>query len=174
MRRWAAALTLAALVAPAWLAAPAGAAPAALCSQSRSDGKPRVAVVIDHGSSIDARCIEIDGNMNGAQFLALRAQILNVPQPTYNASGLLCSIDGYPRTGCGEKTGNTYAYWSYWDGRSGRWVFARIGPASRRMTDGAMEGWRFQQEGSLESSGNPPRYAPVSYTHLTLPTSDLV
>ena len=160
MRRWAAALTLAALVAPAWLAAPAGAAPAALCSQSRSDGKPRVAVVIDHGSSIDARCIEIDGNMNGAQFLALRAQILNVPQPTYNASGLLCSIDGYPRTGCGEKTGSTYAYWSYWDGRSGRWVFARIGPASRRMTDGAMEGWRFQQEGSLESSGNPPRYAP--------------
>jgi hypothetical protein len=86
--------------------------------------------VIDHGASIDARGIEIDGNMNGAQFLALRAQILNVPQPTYNASGLLCSIDGYPRTGCGERPVAPYAYWSYWDGRSGRWSVRQIGPAS--------------------------------------------
>ena len=160
MRRWAAVFALAALVAPAWVAAPAGAAPGAPCSPSAGGGT-RVAVVIDTGTSAvpDARCFEVNASVrNGAEFLAARAQILNTPPPTYDRSGLLCSIDGYPATGCGEQTGNSYAYWSYWDGRSGSWVFSNTGPASRRMTNSSVEGWRFQTEGTLAASGPSPRF----------------
>lgn len=35
-----------------------------------------------------------------------------------------------------------YRFWSYWKGGSGSWVFSQIG-AGVRLTDGAVEGWRF-------------------------------
>ena len=119
-----------------------------------------MAVVIDTGTSAvpDARCFEVNASVrNGAEFLAARAQILNTPPPTYDRSGLLCSIDGYPATGCGEQTGNSYAYWSYWDGRSGSWVFSNTGPASRRMTNSSVAGL------SLIHISEPTRLLSISY-----------
>lgn len=162
--RTAVALAAIAMAAPMWLASPAGAAPAALCNTATASalskaGATRVAVVIDNGGSVDARCIEVNANLNGAQFLAARAQILGTPAPTYNASGLLCSIDGYPNTGCGDRSGGSYAYWSYWDGRTGSWVYSSVGPASRRMTGSSVEGWRFQRSGAGKPTDPPPRFA---------------
>ena len=50
-------------------------------------------------------CVPADSSSSGADVLAARAQMLGTPSPTYNASGLLCSIDGYPSSGCGDQTG---------------------------------------------------------------------
>ncbi|MEZ5380819.1 MAG: hypothetical protein R2754_03370 [Microthrixaceae bacterium] len=160
-RRQLALALVAALVAPAWAGAPAGAAPAAPCQGS---GGTRVSVVVDYGtvsgnSSPSAACITITSTMNGAQFLAARAQALGTPPPTYAPSGLLCSIDGYPSGGCGTRTGGKYLYWSYWNGQSGRWVYSSQGPASRRMTANSVEGWRFVN-GSGGPSDPAPRIAP--------------
>ncbi|MCB1029353.1 MAG: hypothetical protein KDB24_16500, partial [Microthrixaceae bacterium] len=143
-----------------WRATPAGAAPAAPCRA----GDTRVSVVVDYGtvsgnSSPSATCITITQTMNGAQFLAARAQALGTPAPTYGPSGLLCSIDGYPASGCGERSGGNYLYWSYWNGSSGRWVYSNQGPASRRMTANSVEGWRFVRGGG-GASDPAPRVAP--------------
>lgn len=51
----------------------------------------------------------------------------------------------------------SYRFWSYWSGGSD-WTFASQG-ASRRPTDGAVEGWRFAIS-EASSSSTPPRHSP--------------
>ena len=65
---------------------------------------------------------------------------IGVAAPRYDSSGLLCAIDGYPVTGCGESDGTgAYVYWSYWTGSGDTWTYATAGPAGRKLADGAVE-----------------------------------
>jgi hypothetical protein len=120
-----------------------------------------VAIVVDtgSGSSVSALCVPADASENGATLLAARASMLGTPQPRYAPSGLLCAIDGFPATGCGERQPNgSYMYWSYWHGSNGAWSYASIGPASTRVDPAVIEGWRWQ-DGS-QTVDRPPRVAP--------------
>jgi MYXO-CTERM domain-containing protein len=118
-----------------------------------------VAVVVDHGAgaAVSAVCVPASARDNGAIVLATRAAQLGVPAPRYNASGLLCSIDGTPATGCGEPHNGKYAYWSYWHGSNGKWTYAETGPASTRVDSEVIEGWRWEPDGAASASDPPPR-----------------
>jgi hypothetical protein len=118
-----------------------------------------VAVVVDHGAgaAVSAVCVPASARDNGAIVLATRDSQLGVPPPRYNASGLLCAIDGTPATGCGEPHNGKYAYWSYWHGANGQWTYANIGPASTRVSAGVIEGWRWEPDGAASPNDPPPR-----------------
>ncbi|PID54461.1 MAG: hypothetical protein CSA58_01615 [Micrococcales bacterium] len=76
-----------------------------------SDGEKRVGVVIDYGRAVDAsdganqadvpepvaECVVADESANGAQLLAAAEQV------SEGDNGLVCAIDGYPKTGCDAK-----------------------------------------------------------------------
>jgi hypothetical protein len=78
-----------------------------ICADTESvTGKKRVAVVIDAGLSSEApsgaeppkargACAQVDESASGAQVLAAVAE-------SRAEKGLVCGIDGYPATGCGE------------------------------------------------------------------------
>ncbi|WP_432054297.1 SCO2322 family protein [Streptomyces sp. bgisy022] len=77
------------------------------------DGRKRVALVIDFGTAADApsgetppkgrtACARVAGNATTAHALAAVAEPLR-----YNTSALLCAIEGYPKSGCGEQVSGT-------------------------------------------------------------------
>lgn len=137
---------------------PASASPSAPCEQSSSrQATAHVAVVIDFGGgNVSTACVPIGDGSTGIDLLNARAAQLGVPGPRFNpVNGLLCGIDGYPSTGCAERTANGYAYWSYWNGDSGNWVYSNVGPGSRRMHEGTVEGWRFQSGTGAASDQAP-------------------
>jgi hypothetical protein len=121
-----------------------------------------VAFVVDFGQGsgspqVVSGCVKVPSGQNGYAALADFAQQLNWPAPSYNSAGLLCTIDGYGASVCGQVVGSGYNYWSYWHGDSGTWAYSSTG-ASRTMQTGEVEGWRFQNPGS----GNPSDPAPAA------------
>ena len=118
-----------------------------------------VPVVVDDGSSDDTgqvTCVPVPAGSTGAQVLAARAKLLRTPAPRYALSGLLCAIDGYPATGCGQQTGSHYAYWAYFHGGSA-WSYASDGPSEWQVSPGDVEGWRFEPDGTATPADPPPR-----------------
>jgi hypothetical protein len=125
---------------------------------------PSAAVVVDFGDVSDQgappagvvrACVPLDGRVTGAQALVDAGFRLSL-----GPGGYVCAIDGYPASGCGEKTGDRkYLYWSYWKSQGeGDWNYSGIG-AAIPLNDGATEGWRF-----VEGAGSPndprPRSSP--------------
>jgi hypothetical protein len=118
-----------------------------------------VPVVVDMGGPSDTgevACVPVPAGSNGAQVLAARATMLGEPAPRYAESGLLCAIDGYPATGCGQQVGSHYAYWAYYHGGTS-WTYASVGPAEWQVFAGDVEGWRFQPDGTATPADPPPR-----------------
>ncbi|MGZ4729142.1 MAG: hypothetical protein ACXWB2_15605 [Acidimicrobiales bacterium] len=105
-------------------------------------GSPRPADTAD--------CVA-DPGANGVTLLARR---FGKDHIRINSSGLICAIDDYPSSGCGERVGDRYRYWSYWKGGSA-WQYSSVGPGSRTIVDGAVDGWHFV-EGSASPSDGPP------------------
>jgi hypothetical protein len=132
-------------------------------SQACAASAVHIAIVVDTGtgSSVSAVCVPAGARDNGAMLLAARASMLGTPQPRYAPSGLLCAIDGYPATGCGEGQNGNFAYWSYWHGANGAWTYATTGPATTRVDPAIVEGWRWHPE-SAGSTTSPPRVAPAA------------
>lgn len=92
-------------------ARPRGAADfAAVCADTKPEsGGKRVALVLDFGTAADARagetppknrtaCARISDDASAGDALAAVAKPLR-----YNSAALLCAIDGYPESGCGEQ-----------------------------------------------------------------------
>jgi hypothetical protein len=126
-----------------------------------------VAVVVDFGPRsglsprVVIRCFTVAAGSNGSDVLADVASAADVVAPTYNDSGLLCSIDGYPTRGCGTPVGGGFAYWSYWHGGTS-WSYANDGPAEWVVPNDDVEGWRFDPASSGTADDLPPG-APSSY-----------
>ncbi|MFE9049892.1 MULTISPECIES: SCO2322 family protein [Streptomyces] len=82
----------------------------AICADTPAeDGKKRVALVIDPGTSTDApdgekppalrtACAQVAPDASSAEALAAVAKPLR-----YDDSAMLCAISGYPKSGCGEQ-----------------------------------------------------------------------
>ncbi|MFD9847279.1 SCO2322 family protein [Streptomyces parvus] len=82
----------------------------AICADTPAeDGKKRVALVIDPGTTTDApdgekppalrtACAQVAPDGSSAEALAAVAKPLR-----YDDSAMLCAISGYPKTGCGEQ-----------------------------------------------------------------------
>lgn len=132
----------------------AGAAPA--CAA----GEMRVAVVVDFGDLANpppssSVCVAASDGDTAAQVMAARAKQLGTPPPRYDSSGLLCSIDGLPATGCGVRTNDGYKYWSYFHGTASGWQYSNVGPAGSRAKATTTEGWRFTDGSGLPSDPRP-------------------
>jgi hypothetical protein len=159
-----------ALIAPMTAAAPAAAsaktgraAPFGTCAAPAhlAKGQIVVAVVVDFGgvqAKVLVTCVTTRTGVTGAQVLQAQARLVGYPTPRYADSGLLCGIDGYPRTGCGTFSGGHYAYWAYWHGGT-RWLYASDGPAEWTVSKGDVEGWRYEPDGTASPSDPPPRAA---------------
>lgn len=83
---------------------------AAVCKDTpAAAGKKRVAVLLDYGTAADANgakvpapraaCAQVATSANGQQVLAAVA-------PVRSSKGLVCALDGYPATGCGDQVKN--------------------------------------------------------------------
>jgi hypothetical protein len=150
---------LAALVV-ALVAVPGGAArPFAACAAEED----RVAVVVDFGGAPGApddtttTCVPMASGDTGADVLVTRAKMLGRPSPRYNSAGLMCSIDGFPEHGCGERGATGYEYWAYSFGGDDGWKRAGTGPALHRTSAGSALGWRFHAAGTATEADPPPR-----------------
>ena len=118
-------------------------------------GQVRVATVVE-GSGLsgfsqpEVVCVVVNQGANGLAALNARAARLGVPANRLNGSGLLCAIGGLPAApACGESGPSGPEYWSYWaPNGSGGWSYSTVGPASRSMQEGSVEGWRWVPGGT--------------------------
>lgn len=69
---------------------------ARLCSTPTSKPGVQVALILDFGSSVQKACLTVPTGSSGSTVLSRAGT-----NPHYNSSGLLCSIEGYPKDGCG-------------------------------------------------------------------------
>lgn len=159
-------LAAAALALGATAAVCAGAGPLALLpftdlARAAADTTVAVAFVVDFsgGAGPVAGCVHVPSGTNGYQALADFTAQEQEQAPTYNSSGLLCSINAVPSSGCGDATANGYIYWSYWHGAAGSWQYAASG-AFAAVQPGDVEGWRFENPGKANPSDPPPGAAP--------------
>jgi hypothetical protein len=133
-----------------------------------------VALVVDFGTAgVVTGCVKVPAGDDGYDALAAFTQQENEALPTYNSSGLLCSINNVPNQSpspvCGQQGPGGYDYWSYWHGSTGTWVYADTG-ASGTVTDGDVEGWRFEDPGTGKPNDPAPRAAP-DYAAICGPTT---
>ncbi len=162
------------------LVAAASAAPGAWWAPLTATGCAAAAsahagLVVDFGTVTDAgtvphstpqvKCVGFGGTETGSQLLIDAGHVLSFDP----RSGLLCSIDGYPKAGCGKATSTGYEYWSYWHGGS-KWTYASTGPDFYRVSTGGVEGWRFVA-GSDSSSEHAPRSAAAGPCSTATPTT---
>lgn len=132
------------------------------CGGPVPSGSVRVVMVVDAGETsagASSVCLVVPSGTTGSQLLARRAAELGMASPRYAGSGLLCSIDAFPATGCGDRTSGGFAYWAYFSGTSGAWNYGSYNPFIRRMADGDIEGWRYVS-GTGGAQDPPPRIAP--------------
>lgn len=151
---------------------PGGALPAVVtdvlgsCAEA-SAGMVNVAIAVDPGvlpgspRGPETLCVTVAEGATGADVLVERARLLGRPAPRWAPSGLMCAIDGYPASGCGERVDGSFRYWSYHLGDAGSWSFARTGPALRRASAERMEGWHFIA-GANSPADPPPRVSASS------------
>jgi hypothetical protein len=141
---------------------------------TRTAGQVRVAVVVDTSqlpggaASPSVVCVVVASGSTGVAALGARAARLGTPAPRFNSSGLLCAIDGAPAApACGVPSGGGFNYWSYWIGTTppsgvATWMYSNVGPGSRAMADGAVEGWRFIAGGSNVAPNASPSFASLT------------
>ena len=67
----------------------------------------------------------------------------------------LVAVVGIPVLAAGPAQATSYRFWSYWQGTTGSWQFARTGPAGHGVADGAVEGWRFAVSAGTGSAPQP-------------------
>jgi hypothetical protein len=125
-------------------------------------GDVGVAFVLDFGgtpANLVVGCVSVPSSDNRYDALAAFTQSHGLTAPTYAASGLLCSINGTPASGCGLTVSGGYIYWSYFTGGKHGWTYASTG-AFGTVTAGDVEGWRFQDPGTGLPNDPRPRSRP--------------
>ena len=127
-----------------------------------SAGEVSVAFVLDFGGSSGSQvvgCVTVPASDTRYGALAAFAQEKGLAQPGYAPSGLLCSINGIPSSGCGQIIAGGYIYWAYFTGGAHGWTYASSGASGTVGTDD-VEGWRFENPGSGNPGDPAPRTAP--------------
>ncbi|ESP97170.1 hypothetical protein EES44_08405 [Streptomyces sp. ADI96-15] len=117
---------------------------AEICEDTEErDGRKRIALVLDFGTTADApegerppkartACASVAEDASTADALAAVA-----PPLRYDSSAMLCAIDGYPETGCGEQ------------------VSGAREPSAQESSDAASPGSEESDSGSASGGGGP-------------------
>jgi len=128
-----------------------------------SRGMARVIVIVDDGiHDASITCVVVPRGTNGSRLLIARADQLGAAVPTHAGSGLLCTIDSFPSSGCAETAGGSY--WANFSGTGGDWIYSEYNPFLRRVCDGDVEGWRYVVHGSGAAGDATPRVVAGSLT----------
>src|SRR5581483_4453361 len=109
-----------------------GAAPAA------ASGTICVALVVDAtslGGRVSTGCVTVPKGSTGATVLQKNHRV------TYRSDGLICAIDGRPKSGC--KAVDDSHYWAYFHRSPGSssWTYSTAGSGSYRPANRSTEGW---------------------------------
>ena len=119
-------------------------------------GSARVVVVVDNGvDPVSVECIVVPRGTNGSQVLRQRATQLGEALPSHAGSGLLCTIDSFPSSGCAETSRGSY--WANFSGGGSSWNYSSYNPFIRRVCDGDVEGWRYVVSGTGAVGDAAPR-----------------
>jgi hypothetical protein len=129
-------------------------------------GTVSVAFVLDFGGSPAALvtgCVTVPDSATRYDALSAFVASKGLAPQMYdqNGSGLLCSINGVPTSGCGQIVPGGYIYWAYFTGGSGGWSYSNTG-AFGTVTPNDVEGWRFEDPGSGRPNDHGPR-SPAAY-----------
>jgi len=122
-------------------------------------GSARVVVVVDNGvDAVSVECVVVPRGTNGSQVLRQRATQLGAALPSHAGSGLLCTIDSFPSSGCSETSRGSY--WANFSGGGPSWSYSSYNPFIRRVCDGDVEGWRYVVSGTGAVGDAAPRISP--------------
>lgn len=120
--------------------------------------KNGVTVVVNFGrlgGGTEVRCAP------GAQadgFAALQNAGFGIAR-ALRAPGFVCRINSKPSPSADSCVNESPAdaYWSYWQGESGSWVYSDLGAGYRTPAAGGIEGWAFTGEERVTPSSKPPK-----------------
>lgn len=116
-----------------------------------------VALVVDArsiGSDVSTSCAKVAKGSTGVQVLQAAGHSL-----AFRSDGLLCTIDGLPKSGC-SAVDDTH-FWAYWHRAPGSttWTYSSEGAATYEPVNASTEGWVYDN-GTKISPQNVP-YAKI-------------
>jgi hypothetical protein len=125
----------------------------AVAPAAASSAKQCVALVVDGralGSDVSTSCVTVHRDATGVDVLQSAGHTL-----TFRNDGLLCTIDGLPKTGCTDIDDSHY--WSYFHRAPGstRWVFSSEGASTYEPTEDSTEGWVYDNGKALTPDNVP-------------------
>jgi hypothetical protein len=128
-------------------AASAAGTGAATGSASSGSSASCVGLVLDArslGSSVSTDCVTVKPGATGIDVLTAAGHRLG-----FRSDGLICTIDGLPKTGC-SGIDDTH-YWSYFHRAPGstRWVYSGEGAASYQPAACSTDGWVYDDGSAL-------------------------
>lgn len=163
-------MTVVALTTVITSAAAASVAPAAAGATAATHRMICVGLVVDArsiGSDVRTSCAKVSNGATGVDVLEAGGHAL-----TFRHDGLLCTIDGLPRSGCAG-VDDTH-YWAYFHRAPGAttWVYSSEGPSTYQPADDSTEGWVYDN-GTLRSPESVPysRICPADARPTSAPTS---
>lgn len=133
------AVVLPAVVLPAAVPATAASATAPSAVAGAGTGGGCVGLVVDRGDgTVRTSCVAFRAGLTGQQVLQQAGVRL-----TFDRSGFICRLDGYPAACRSDST----HYWSYYHRAAGAavgaWTYSELGAAGYQVHPGETEGWRY-------------------------------
>jgi hypothetical protein len=114
-----------------------------------------VALVVDArsiGSDVSTSCAKLPKGASGVAVLQAGGH-----QVGFRSDGLLCTIDGLPKSGCAGVS-DTH-YWAYFHRAPGstKWLYSSEGPSSYQPVNDSTEGWVYDNGKALTPENVPYR-----------------
>jgi hypothetical protein len=135
---------------------------------ARASGSHKICVplVVDGralGSDVSTTCAKVGNGSTGVDVLQAAGH-----RVTFRNDGLLCTIDGLPKTGCAD-VDDTH-YWAYFHRAPDKtgWSYSTEGPSTYQPVNDATEGWVYDN-GSARTPQNIP-YSQICKPAATKPT----
>lgn len=133
----------------AWLAGAVLLIGALLARPTLAQGSIRVGLIIDHGDgTVDTMIVDVPGD-NPTGYQVLQQSGLDLLAQSSGMGVAVCSIAG---TGCPVSScfcDSPPNNWTYWHLDGDTWVYSPVGAGTYRVSDGAVEAWRW-------GHGDPP------------------
>lgn len=116
----------------------------------------RAAVVVEHGNGrLQTACVTFnEPQISGLELLQRANLSLEVAEQAGSAA--VCGIEG---TGCPAedcfcacRSGADCQFWNYAHQNEGAWQFSSVGASHYAITNGAVDGWRWGNNGSLPTA----------------------
>jgi hypothetical protein len=143
--------------------------PSAAATAAAGKAKPTicVALVVDGralGSDVSTACATVPRGATGIDVLEAAGHRVG-----FRGDGLLCTIDGLPKTGCADIDDSHY--WAYFHRAPGstNWVYSSEGPSTYQPVNDSAEGWVFD-DGSTLTPKNVP-YATICKANKASPSA---